>query len=113
MTLGRFVPYKNIDRIVRAFRPLPYPLLVVGDGPGRQGIKAMMKGQAHIRWFSYVCRMKSVGDLLQKSRAFVFMAEEDFGIAPLEAQSAGVPVIAWAAGGILETVPGVRVGETS
>jgi glycosyltransferase involved in cell wall biosynthesis len=112
VTLGRFVPYKNIDRIVHAFRSLPYPLLVVGDGPGQKKIRSMMEGQPHIRWLPYVTDVEW-GDLLQKARAFVFMAEEDFGIAPLEAQAAGVPVIAWAAGGILETVPGGRVGEST
>ena len=112
VTLGRFVPYKNIDRIVHAFRSLSHPLMVVGDGPGQKKIRSMMEGQAHIRWLPYVSD-EEWGDLLQKARAFVFMAEEDFGIAPLEAQAAGVPVIAWAAGGILETVPGIRVGETN
>ncbi|OOH81591.1 hypothetical protein BOX30_04985 [Leptospirillum ferriphilum] len=107
MTLGRFVPYKNIDRIVQTFRYLPNDLVVVGDGPGRNRIEDLLRGQRNIRWLPYISD-KEWGELLQKARAFLFMAEEDFGIAPLEAQAAGVPVIAWGAGGVLETIPGLN-----
>ncbi|WP_143469006.1 glycosyltransferase family 4 protein [Leptospirillum ferriphilum] len=112
VTLGRFVPYKNIDRIVQAFRSLPYELVIVGDGPGRNRIEDLLRGQRNIRWLPYITDQEW-GDLLQKARAFLFMAEEDFGIAPLEAQAAGVPVIAWGAGGILETVPGLKTEDVN
>ena len=86
--------------------------MVVGDGPGRNRIEDLLRGQRNIRWLPYITDQEW-GDLLQKARAFLFMAEEDFGIAPLEAQAAGVPVIAWGAGGILETVPGLKTEDVN
>ena len=110
VTLGRLVPYKNIDRIVSAFLGSPHKLCVVGDGPGREMIQSLIKGQGNIEWMPWVSDSEW-GTLLQKARAFVFMAEEDFGIAPLEAQAAGVPVIACGRGGVLETVRAVDPGR--
>jgi len=110
VTLGRLVPYKNIDRIVSAFLGSPHKLCVVGDGPGRAKIQSLIKGQGNIEWMPWVSDSEW-GSLLQKARAFVFMAEEDFGIAPIEAQAAGVPVVAWGRGGVLETVRAVDPGK--
>ncbi|OOH82277.1 hypothetical protein BOX30_03605 [Leptospirillum ferriphilum] len=114
VTMGRLVPYKNIDRIVEAFRGSPHRLLVIGDGPGRKRIESLVRGQNNMEWIPWISD-KDWGGVLQKARAFLFMAEEDFGITPVEAQAAGVPVIALGRGGALETVIGREdlQGETS
>jgi glycosyltransferase involved in cell wall biosynthesis len=84
LTASRLVPYKKVPAIVEAFRALPERRLVV---VGYQAPAALR-------------------DLMQRARAFVFAAEEDFGIAPVEAQACGTPVIAYARGGALETIRG-------
>ncbi len=108
VTMGRLVPYKNVDRIVEAFRGSPHRLLVIGEGPGRERIGSLVRGQKNLSWIPWISD-KEWGEVLEKARAFVFMAEEDFGIAPVEAQAAGVPVIALGRGGALETVVGREV----
>ena len=105
VTMGRLVPYKNVDRIVEAFRGSPHRLLVIGDGPGRDRIETLIRGQNNMEWIPWISD-KDWERVLEKARAFVFMAEEDFGITPVEAQAAGVPVIALGRGGALETVIG-------
>lgn len=104
VTLSRLVPYKRIDLIVEAFRRLPHlRLRVIGDGPDRARLEADRPANVE-----FVGRIgdREVAAELGAARAFVFAAEEDFGIAPLEAQAAGVPVIAYGKGGVLETIRG-------
>lgn len=102
MTASRMVPYKRIDLIVDAFSQLPdKKLVVIGDGPDFEKIKA--KSSRNIELLGY--QSHDVLKLhMQRARAFVFAAEEDFGIAPLEAQASGTPVIAFGKGGVLETI---------
>ena len=107
VTLGRLVPYKNIGTIAEAFRGLSHRLVIVGDGPGAKDLDLRIRGQKNIEWLRWISD-REWGAILQKARAFLFMAEEDFGIAPVEAQAAGVPVIAWRRGGALETVEGIE-----
>ncbi|MHB8370737.1 MAG: glycosyltransferase [Leptospirales bacterium] len=105
VTMGRLVPYKNIGRIAEAFAGLPHRLVVVGDGPGARDLERILRGRKNVEWLRRVSDFEWAA-ILAKARAFLFMAEEDFGIAPVEAQAAGVPVIAWGRGGVLETVRG-------
>lgn len=105
MTASRLVPYKKIDLIVEAFSAMPdKKLIVIGDGPDFDKIKA--KAKANVVMLGYQPD-EVLKKYLQHARAFVFAAEEDFGIAPVEAQSCGTPVIAFARGGVLETVRGL------
>jgi glycosyltransferase involved in cell wall biosynthesis len=76
-------------------------LIVIGDGPDRK--KLCAKARANIGILSYQ-PVEIVRDYMQRARAFVFMAEEDFGIAPVEAQACGTPVIAYGRGGLTETI---------
>jgi UDP-N-acetylmuramyl pentapeptide phosphotransferase/UDP-N-acetylglucosamine-1-phosphate transferase/glycosyltransferase involved in cell wall biosynthesis len=107
-TASRLVPYKRIDLIIEAFAAMPdKKLVVVGDGPELAKFRAsaptnvkLLGHQPHERLLDY----------LQHARAFIFAAEEDFGIAPLEAQACGTPVIAFAAGGAMETIVAGRTG---
>ena len=109
VTVSRLVPYKRVDAIVGAFRLLPdRELVVIGDGPERSRIEAAA-GQ-NVRLLGRAT--DAVRDRwLATARAFVFAAEEDFGIAPLEAQAHGTPVIAYGRGGALETIHGLDRAE--
>ena len=106
LIVSRLIPYKRIDLAVRAFAHLPHEkLIVVGDGRDRAELAATAPPNV-----SFIGRQprEHVRELLQHCKAFLFPGLEDFGIAPVEALSAGRPVIAFAGGGALDTVaPGV------
>lgn len=105
ITLSRLVPYKKIDLIVEAFSQMPdKKLIVVGDGPDYKKIKALAGPNVEMLGYQ---PQQAIVELIQKARAFVFAAEEDFGISVVEAQAAGTPVIAYGKGGALETVRGL------
>lgn len=101
LTVTRLVPYKRVDLMVEAFSKLNLPLLVVGNGPELLRLKRM--ANSAVRFLGYVSD-EQVAELMGRARGFVCAAEEDFGIAVVEAQAAGCPVIAYRAGGALETV---------
>jgi glycosyltransferase involved in cell wall biosynthesis len=101
IALTRLVKYKRIDLLVRAFNQLNLPLLIIGEGPELPRLQAM--ATSNVKLLGYQSD-ETVADLLGKARAFVCAAEEDFGIAIVEAQAAGCPVITYGAGGALETV---------
>ncbi len=102
ITAGRFVPYKKIDIIVEAFRHLPdKKLVVIGEGPEMNKIRSKAGKNVALLGFQ---KSEYLKEMLQKAKAFLFMANEDFGILPVEAQSCGTPVIAFGKGGALETV---------
>jgi glycosyltransferase involved in cell wall biosynthesis len=101
LIISRLVPYKRIDLAIKAFNELGLPLLIIGEGRDRPRLEAMARSNVH---FLGRVADEGLGKYLAGCRAFVFPGEEDFGIAPLEAQAAGRPVVAYAAGGALETV---------
>ena len=101
ITVTRLVPHKRVDLLVQAFNQLGLPLIIIGDGPELPRLKAM--GNSNIIFLGFQSDEKAA-DLLGRARAFVCAAEEDFGIAIVEAQAAGCPVIAYGAGGARETV---------
>jgi len=102
LTVSRMVPYKKMDKIVEAFSEMPdKKLIVVGDGPDFSKIEK--KATSNIELVGFLSSDK-IKEYMQKARAFVFSAEEDFGIVPVEAQACGTPVIAYGKGGALETV---------
>ena len=109
VTVSQLVPYKRADLIVDAFRALPdRKLVVIGDGPERTRIGASAPGNVRLagrlsdrdrdRW-------------LASARAFIFTAQEDFGIAPIEAQALGTPVIAYSGGAAAETIAGLAAPD--
>ncbi|WP_417859710.1 glycosyltransferase [Winogradskyella sediminis] len=101
-TASRMVPYKKIELIVRAFNHMPNKkLIVAGDGPDYKKIKSLSKSNVELVGFLETDDLKQY---LSKAKAFVFAAEEDFGIIPVEAQACGTPVIAYNKGGLRETV---------
>lgn len=102
VTASRMVPYKRIDLIVKAFAAMPqHRLVVIGDGPEAARIRS--GGAPNIEFLGQQ-PFEVLRDHLRRARAFVFAAEEDFGIAPLEAQACGTPVIALGKGGAAETI---------
>lgn len=102
MTASRMVPYKKIDLIVKAFTKMAdKKLVVIGDGPDFQKIKQVAGQNVELLGYQEFSVLK---DYMQRAKAFVFAAEEDFGITPVEAQACGTPVIAYGKGGALETV---------
>ncbi|MDA1082740.1 MAG: glycosyltransferase [Gemmatimonadetes bacterium] len=102
LTTSRFVPYKRVDMIARAFAQLgDRELVLIGDGPDRAKVLAV--GGPNVRFLGQQPR-DVVRDHMRRARAFVFAAEEDFGIAPVEAMACGTPVIAYGKGGATETV---------
>ncbi|WP_119315048.1 glycosyltransferase family 4 protein [Calidithermus terrae] len=102
LAASRMVPYKRMDLIVEAFSQMPgRELVVIGDGPDFEKVRA--KAAPNVRMMGYQ-PFASLKEHMQRAKAFVFAAEEDFGIIPVEAQACGTPVIAYGKGGALETV---------
>lgn len=108
-TASRIVPYKRIDMIVEAFAGMPDKrLIVIGDGPGMAAARAKSAPNVTILGYQSFERLRHH---MRRARAFVFAAEEDFGIVPVEAQACGTPVIAFGRGGALETVRGLETKD--
>ncbi len=102
LTASRLVPYKRIDLIAEAFSKMPdRKLLIIGDGPEEKKIKS--KSGKNIEFLGYKSG-EALVNYMQKAKAFVFAAEEDFGIMIVEALSCGTPVIAFNKGGASETI---------
>ncbi len=106
LAASRMVPYKRMDLIAEAFTRMPErQLRIIGDGPEMTKVRAKAGSNVELLGYQPDSVMRS---LMQQARAFVFAAEEDFGIVPVEAQACGTPVIAFGKGGARETiVPGV------
>ena len=105
LTTSRLVPYKKINLIVEAFASLPdQKLVVIGDGPDFEKIQALAGSNVTLLGFQ---EAQILQDYMQRAKAFIFVAEEDFGITPVEAQACGTPVIAFGKGGALETIRGL------
>ena len=114
VTASRFVPYKRIDLIIDTFSDLPSrKLVVIGDGPDFKNL-AQKNLPSNIQLLGHQPQ-ETLVSYLQKAQAFIFAAQEDFGIAPLEAQACGTPVIAYAKGGscLLYTSPSPRDRQKS
>lgn len=109
LTASRMVPYKKMDLIVEAFSQMPdKKLIVIGKGPDFEKIKKLAGPNVTLMGYQPDAVLK---DFMRRAKTFVFAAEEDFGITPVEAQACGTPVIAFGKGGSLETVRGYGVKE--
>jgi len=108
LVFGRVVPYKRVDLAVAACGLLGRGLKVAGDGRALAGVRALATGQGA----DFLGKVSGVerDRLLGTARALLFPGEEDFGIVPVEAQAAGLPVIAYGVGGAAETVLDGRTG---
>lgn len=109
LAASRMVPYKMMPMIVEAFRSMPEKrLVVIGDGSELKKCKEAAGPNVEILGWQ---RFEVLRDYMQRAKAFVFAAEEDFGITPVEAQACGTPVIAYGKGGVLESVKGIEAPE--
>jgi glycosyltransferase involved in cell wall biosynthesis len=105
LTVARLVSYKKIRLIVQAFNQLGLPLVVIGSGPELASLRQLARPNIQLLgWQSDAVVEQYMG----QAKAFVYAAYEDFGIAPVEAQACGTPVIAFGSGGTLETVKDLR-----
>lgn len=105
LTVSRLVSYKKVSLIVEAFNQLGKPLVVIGDGPELNQIRQNARSNIQV--------LGAVSDAILKkymseAKAFIYAACEDFGIAIVEAQACGTPVIAYNGGGATETVKDIR-----
>lgn len=107
VAIGRIVLYKRFDLVVEAFNQLNKRLIVIGDGDQLSNLKKIAK--ENIQFTGYLDSAQ-VNKILSKAKAFIHIGLEDFGIAPIEAQACGTPVIAYKAGGVLETVVNGKTG---
>jgi glycosyltransferase involved in cell wall biosynthesis len=107
LVVSRLVAYKRVDLAVEAFTSMGRPLVVIGDGPARQAL-----GRRAGPTIRFLGRQPDaeVARYLAACRGLIFPGEEDFGIVPLEANAAGRPVVAYEAGGALDTVIPGRTG---
>jgi glycosyltransferase involved in cell wall biosynthesis len=104
-TASRMVPYKRMPMIIEAFAAMPDKrLIVIGDGPEMAKAKSINAPNVTLLGFQPFAVLL---EHMRNAKAFVFAAEEDFGISPVEAQACGTPVIAFGKGGVLETVCGL------
>ncbi|EKG37472.1 glycosyltransferase family 4 protein [Pseudomonas syringae] len=104
---SRMVPYKRMPMIVEAFAAMPDKrLIMIGDGPDLAKAQAIASQVSNVTLLGFQ-PSNVLLEHMRSARAFVFAAEEDFGISPVEAQACGTPVIAFAKGGVMETVRGL------
>lgn len=101
LILSRLVPYKRLDLAVRAVTEMGVPLKVIGGGPDLERLRGMAGPTVE---FLGRQRDTAVTELVSRCRALLFPGEEGFGMAPLEVNAAGQPVIAFFGGGAMETV---------
>ena len=117
LIVSALVPYKRIDLAVEASRLTGIPLRIVGDGPERERLMSLAAGGGATVEFLGTVSDDDIRGLYRRAAAVLLPGEEDFGIAPVEAQACGRPVVALARGGALETVidgvTGVLVVEPS
>jgi glycosyltransferase involved in cell wall biosynthesis len=101
LSFGAITPYKKIDLLIECFNKNGQKLIVIGNGSERKKLQAKAKNNIEFKGFLKDNQLK---EYIIKSRALIFPGEEDFGMIPLEVMSYGIPVIAFAKGGALETV---------
>jgi len=107
ITTARLEPYKRVDLLIKAFNKTNESLYVVGDGSIKKQLEKI--SNQNIKFFDFL-EPEGVMDLVSKAKAFLHAGIEDFGIAPVEAQSCGTPVIAYNKGGVSETVIHEKTG---
>ncbi|MEA2064748.1 MAG: glycosyltransferase [Patescibacteria group bacterium] len=98
---GRLVSYKKFDLAIEAFNKLKIPLKIFGEGPDYKKLKKI--ADKNIQFLGFVSEREKA-ELYSKARAFIYPHEEDFGITVIEAIASGTPIIAYKAGGALESI---------
>ena len=107
LVVSRFVYYKRIDLAIEACNKLKKKLIIVGKGGEENNLKKIAGETIEFKGF---CSDDELAQIYLNAKAFLFPGDEDFGITPVEAQSAGLPVLAYGRGGALETVLDGKTG---
>ncbi|MGB3533135.1 MAG: glycosyltransferase [Microcoleaceae cyanobacterium] len=107
LVASRFLGYKRIDITIKAFNALGWPLKIIGDGPEAEKLKS--SAADNIEFLGYVDDYQRA-KLMAKARFVVVSALEDYGLVPVEANASGTPVIAYGAGGVLDTQVSGKTG---
>ncbi|OGM10481.1 hypothetical protein A2Z67_00870 [Candidatus Woesebacteria bacterium RBG_13_36_22] len=107
LIVGRLVPYKKVDLAIEAFNELGLPLVIVGEGSEEGKLRTMAK--SYVKFLGFV-NEEDLPGIYKDAKAFIYPQDEDFGITAVEAQASGVPVIAYRAGGALDTVINKKTG---
>ncbi len=103
VSASRLVPYKKVELAILAFKKLPNKRLkIIGDGPEYLKLRQLAKGSPNIEMLGFL-EEADFSSVIGKAKAFINSSFEDFGIAPVEAQACGTPIIGYAKGGVLET----------
>lgn len=110
--LTAFAPYKRVDLAIKAFQRMGKRLLIGGGGQEAEKLRHLIEPGGPVQLMGLVPNEDLV-EFIGRAKAFIFPGEEDFGIAPVEAQACGIPVIAFGKGGALETVIGADAPRTS
>lgn len=105
--VSRLISYKKCDLVIEAFNKLKLPLKIIGRGPEKGRLQKM--AESNIEFIGYLSD-EEMKKYYREAKAFIFAAEEDFGIVPVEAMAAGRPVIAYGKGGATETVIDGKTG---
>lgn len=103
LAVGRFIPYKKFDLLIKTFTKNKLPLKLAGRGPEFEKCKALAQNAQNIEFLGFVSD-EDLANVYAKARAFLFPAEEDFGLTPIESMAAGTPVIYYNKGGATESV---------
>ncbi len=103
LNFSRQVNWKRLDLIVKCCKKLNLPLVLIGNGPENKRLKKFAKGASNISFFDHLPK-SDLAVISSFAKAFIFPSEEPFGIAPVEAMSAGCPVIAYKGGGALDYI---------
>lgn len=107
LVVARLVPYKKIDLVIKVFNELKLPLVIVGTGNEEKRLKR--KANSNIKFLSQLTDLELL-NYYEEARALIFAQVEDFGLAAVEAQAAGTPVIAFKAGGVLDIIKNEETG---
>ncbi len=102
LTVSRLVSYKRLDIVIKAFNHLRLPLVIIGDGRQKRELRSL--AGPTIRFIDRYLTDSELVRYYEGCRAFVYAADEDFGLAPAEAQAVGIPVIAYRQSGVAEIV---------
>lgn len=97
---SRMISYKRLDIVIEAFNWLGWPLIIIGDGPEREKLESL--ALENVQFLGYV-EDDFRNQLMAKAKGVIVMALEDYGLVPIEANASGTPVIAYGAGGVLDT----------
>lgn len=104
LVVSRLYDYKRVDWAINSCIDTGQNLVIVGDGPDRRYLEKLAKGYRNIKFLGFLKEDLEVRVLYNKAKVLLFCGIEDFGLVPVEAMAQGTPILAYAKGGVRETV---------